>query len=261
MRITPIPAFNDNYIWLLQEEAPKASSAAQPCVVVDPGDAKPVLAYLQQHNLRLDAILITHHHWDHTGGVQELLQHYPCPVIGPASENIASISHTVREGEQFTLFAGQVIVSVLECPGHTLDHIAFYSAPHLFCGDTLFAAGCGRMFEGEPKQFLHSLNKLAALPADTKVFCGHEYTQANLAFAHAVEPDNLAITERIKQVAAQRLQHQPSLPCELAEEHATNPFLRAHLPSVMHAAEAKLGKPLTQASDVFAVLREWKNNF
>jgi hydroxyacylglutathione hydrolase len=253
MRIHGIRAFQDNYIWALQH--------GNTCVVVDPGDAAPVLAYLEKHKLHLSAILITHHHHDHTGGIAELLAHFPCPVYGPENSRTREISHPLADKQQITVPGIELPMVVYTCPGHTLDHIAFYSAPYLFCGDTLFAGGCGRMFEGTPELFYPSLQRLAGLPADTQVYCAHEYTQSNLAFAAAVEPSNLAISQRQAEVAQLRAEQQTTVPSEMASEHATNPFLRAHLPSVKAAAEAHCGHSLSNATAVFAILREWKNTF
>lgn len=267
MRIHGIHAFQDNYIWALQPSTTPAQHAntgkavRQPCVVVDPGAAAPVLAYLAEHHLTLSAILITHHHHDHTGGIAELLRHFPCPVYGPANSRTKEISQPLHDLDQFTVPGIELPMMVYTCPGHTLDHIAFYSAPYLFCGDTIFAGGCGRMFEGTPEQFYASLQRLAELPADTQVFCAHEYTASNLTFAAAVEPNNLAIQQRQAVVAQLRANKQPTVPSEMASEHATNPFLRAHLPSVKASAESHCGQPLNSATEVFATLREWKNQF
>lgn len=264
MRIDAISAFRDNYIWVIrapQETSATQDSAPEPCVIVDPGDAKPVLAWLQAHQCKPEAILLTHHHWDHSGGVADILAHYPCPVYSGQASDVDSVSKCLQEGEQLSLLGGDLVLEVIDCPGHTLDHIAFVNPALAFVGDTLFAAGCGRMFEGEAQQFYHSLQKIAQLPADCKIYCAHEYTAANLAFAAAVEPDNLAIQQRIATVQEQREQGQATVPSELACEHATNPFLRCHLPSVQHAAEQHSQKSLKTPADVFAVIRQWKDNF
>ncbi|WP_194755390.1 hydroxyacylglutathione hydrolase [Aliidiomarina indica] len=259
MRIHPVPAFTDNYIWVIDQHQSKQDARA--CVIVDPGDATPVFAYLEQENLVPEAILLTHHHWDHTGGVVELLQRYPCPVYGPHSDNIDSVTHPLREGDDIQLLDGALQLRVLECPGHTLDHIAFYNDTQLFCGDTLFAAGCGRMFEGKPDQFYQSLQKLAALPAKIKVYCAHEYTAANLRFAAAVEPNNQAISERQQQVARLRSENKVTLPSTLADELATNPFLRVEKSFVRNAAESKEKQSLSGPAEVFASIRRWKDSF
>ncbi|RUO22641.1 hydroxyacylglutathione hydrolase [Aliidiomarina iranensis] len=284
MRIAPISAFDDNYIWSITasnsnngssvakqpsaNENPRAmednaisKNATTPCVIVDPGDAEPVFQWLKDNNCTVSAILVTHHHYDHTGGVNALKDHFNCPVYGPHSSKTDVVTQPLKEGEQIALLDEQLVLDVIQCPGHTLDHIAFYGAPYLFCGDTLFAGGCGRMFEGEPTEYLESLNKLAALPADTQIYCAHEYTLANLTFAAAVEPNNQAIQQRIAEVKALRAQDKPTLPAELALEHATNPFLRTHLPSVQQAAEQHSGKVFNTNPEVFACIRDWKNNF
>lgn len=270
MRIDAIPAFRDNYIWVIRApehnsvtpaSSAQADAETAPCVIVDPGDAKPVLAWLQAHQCQPEAILLTHHHWDHSGGVAEILSHYPCPVYSGTRSEVETVSQRLKEGELVTLLGGHLVLEVIECPGHTLDHIAFVNPAVAFVGDTLFAAGCGRMFEGEAEQFHHSLQKIAHLPADCKVYCAHEYTAANLAFAAAVEPENLAIQQRLARVKALREQGQATVPSELACEHATNPFLRCHLPSVHEAAERYCQKSLSSAPEVFAAIRQWKDNF
>ena len=257
--IHPIPAFTDNYIWAVSE-----TDSRQVCVV-DPGDAQPVIEYLESNALQLSAILITHHHPDHTGGIQELTSRYSCRVVGPSSSGIKGISEFVSEDDSVTLF-GQSF-SVIEVPGHTLDHIAYYCEdddqvdPILFCGDTLFAAGCGRLFEGTPEMMHESLGKLSTLPANTRVYCTHEYTMANLQFAIAADAENGALTERIELEKAKRAAKQPTLPSSIELELATNPFLRCKEPNLQESTRAKSGRISSNEVEVFAALRAWKDSF
>ncbi len=251
--ITPIPAFRDNYIWALESESAVA--------VVDPGDAAPVESYLKQSGKKLCAILITHHHWDHTGGAKALAAAHRCPVYGPSVENIPGVTHGLGEGDQVKLAELNLALTIMDIPGHTHGHIAYQGNGMLFCGDTLFAAGCGRLFEGTPAQMHHSLSRLAALPDETKMFCGHEYTLANLAFAATVEPGNAAIHTRREKSEALRAQNLPTLPTTMADEKATNPFLRVAEKSVKEAAEKQTGEKLNDPVSVFAALRSWKDRF
>ncbi len=262
LSIVPIPAFADNYIWALLHRGH--------CVVVDPGDAAPVEAFLAERRLTLDAILITHHHGDHVGGVAALAAARPgLPVYGPAAEAIAGVTHPLADGDTLVLpITPRVRWQVMSVPGHTRGHIAYFGDDMLFCGDTLFAAGCGRLFEGTPAQMHASLSRLAALPATTRVYCTHEYTLANLRFALAVEPDNAALAERSFTEQARRARNEPTLPSTIALERATNPFLRVTLPTVIASAaqhaRAASGPPAPEASNpvaVFSVLRQWKNDF
>ena len=255
--ITPIPAFADNYIWTMCQE--------RSAVVVDPGDAAPVLDYLAREGLTLTAILATHHHNDHVGGVPALVHKFSVPVFGPANESIPDRTRALREGDVVDVPGLPVSLRVLDIPGHTAGHIAYFGdvggEPSLFCGDTLFAAGCGRLFEGTPQQMWTSLSALAALPEDTRVYCGHEYTLANLRFAQAVEPRNAALWDRQAREEAKRKQGLPTLPSTIALERATNPFLRAPVPEVRAAAEQHAGRPLSGDVETFATLRAWKNAF
>ncbi|MDR2187430.1 MAG: hydroxyacylglutathione hydrolase [Azonexus sp.] len=246
--ISFIPAFKDNYIWLLRRD--------HQALVVDPGDAAPVLARLAEDGLTLAGILITHHHADHQGGVGELTAHHPAPVFAPAGESITGRTAPLDGGERLTLL-GQTL-DVLAVPGHTAGHLAYLTDDGLFCGDTLFGAGCGRLFEGTPAQMAASLDRLAALPPTTRIYCAHEYTAVNLRFATAVEPDNPAITARAAQVAAQRRANLPSVPSTLAEELATNPFLRCRQPAVIAAARQH-GATDDSPVAVFAALRRWRS--
>lgn len=251
--IFALKAYNDNYIWVL----PTTDGLA---FVVDPGEAEPVKAGLADAGLRLGGILITHHHWDHTNGIEALLAENEVPVVGPPDDRIASITHPVGDGDQVQVDGLPLSLSVLEIPGHTSSHIAFVGDGVLFSGDTLFAGGCGRIFEGTPPQMHESLQRLAALPPDTRVYCGHEYTEANLRFAQQVEPDNAALTARLDKVAEQRARDEITLPSTIAEELATNPFLRADQPTVIKNAEQHAGKQLTSPVDVFAAVRAWKDS-
>ena len=222
-----------------------------------------MLAHLDRHGLALAAIVATHHHNDHVGGNLGLLARYDVPVFGPAGETIPGRTHALREGDAITLPALGLALSVLDIPGHTAGHVALFGAhdPLVFCGDTLFAAGCGRLFEGTPEQMWRSLGKLAALPPATRVYCGHEYTVANLRFALAVEPDNAQVHASMARASAARARQEPTLPSTIGDERATNPFLRADLPAVRKAAEAHAGRALPDPVESFAVLRQWKNEF
>ena len=254
--IIPIPAFRDNYIWALRE----GDAAA----VVDPGDATPVLAWLDASGVTLSAIIATHHHADHVGGIERLHARFDVPVFGPAREAIPARTRALAENDRFDVPGIGVALRVLDIPGHTAGHIACFASgadPLLFCGDTLFAAGCGRLFEGTPEQMSTSLAKLAALAPATRVYCGHEYTLENLRFARAVEPDSDALVAREARERAKREQGLPTLPSTIGEELATNPFLRAGLPHVMQRASRHAGRAMAGAVDAFAVLRDWKNTF
>jgi hydroxyacylglutathione hydrolase len=251
--ITPISILKDNYVWAIINK--KDSTV----VVVDPGEAKPVISFLQQNNFKLVGILITHHHWDHTNGVAELKQHYKVPVYGPVHEKIDEVTHPMREGDEIDLLDCQF--KILEIPGHTLGHIAYHLSDHLFCGDTLFAAGCGRIFEGTPEQMYASLNKIAALPDNTKIYCAHEYTLNNLRFAEQVEPHNFLIKKRIVSVTALRQKNIPSIPSLLLEEKETNPFLRSDQPDIARAIEKYCGRECLEPNKIFEFLRHWKDHF
>lgn len=258
IQIDALPAFTDNYLWLLQD------AAMRRCAVVDPGDAGPVLDWLAAHpDWQLSDIIVTHHHPDHIGGVAKLKSATGARVLGPAKERIPERDLALGEGDKVDVLG--LRFEVMEVPGHTLGHIAYYHAsprnPLLFCGDTLFAAGCGRLFEGTPEQMYHSLSRLAALPDDTQVYCTHEYTLSNLRFAHAVEPDNPAIAQRLAEVGAWRDAGRISLPSTLSIERETNPFLRCDQPSVRKKIDERNGIAQRSASAVFAGLRSWKDHF
>src|SRR5271170_2543030 len=256
LNVRPVRAFSDNYIWLI--ESPRDPTQV---VAVDPGDAVPVIAELKRSNASLAAILLTHHHPDHIGGVPELLRHRQVPVIGPNDARIANRSLTVEDGERCELRDLGLSFEILQIPGHTLSHIAFWGHGAVFCGDTLFSAGCGRMFEGTPTQMNASLTKLRDLPPDTRVFCGHEYTAANLRFALTVDPANNAALEYRDSVDRVRAAGHPSLPSTLGLEIRVNPFLRCEAPAVVAAAERHAGRTLAGPAEVFGTLRAWKDQF
>lgn len=247
--IYPIPAFEDNYIWLLHNN--------RDAVIVDPGDASPVLAELKKRKLNLTAILITHHHSDHINGVEEILKQYPVPVYAPQYEQYRFEHIALSDGDQFHLNEIDLQFNVLWLPGHTLGHIAYLNDFNLFCGDVLFSAGCGRLFEGTPKQMFNSLSRLKELPPETKVFCTHEYTAKNIDFALSLEPDNPDLHERKKSVDFLRQNNQPSLPTTIALELKTNPFLRCHKKTITGNSQAKSDDELS----VFSKIRTLRNHY
>lgn len=251
--IVAVHAFADNYIWLLRKGAN--------FIVVDPGEATAVREFIEGRQGRLAAILITHHHLDHVGGVADLLAWRKIPVFGPASEHIDVVDHPLSAGDTVQVDELDVAFEVIDVGGHTLGHIAYYIEGALFSGDTLFAGGCGRIFEGSPEQMWRSLKRLAALPATTAVYCAHEYTEANLRFAVAAEPTNKTLRQRFNDVLALRAEKKPTVPSTLAMELSTNPFLRADQPDVIAAAEEFSGCRLHHEVEVFTALREWKNVF
>ena len=256
LHIDALPAFSDNYIWLLQDVP------ARRCAVVDPGDATPVLEWLSAHpDWQLEAILVTHHHQDHVGGVAALRQATGARVYGPAHEKIPAIDQPLEDGQRITVLGLEL--HILHVPGHTLGHIAYYGAAQnlLFCGDTLFAAGCGRLFEGTPAQMHASLQRLAALPGQTAVYCTHEYTLSNLRFAQAAEPENAEIAARLAEVGAWREQGRISLPSRIDLELRTNPFLRSDDPSVRSRLRQPEDTAEPDALETFTRLRRWKDSF
>ncbi len=254
LQITPIKAFADNYIWVLRN--PAASSA----VAVDPGDAPPLLDWLQENSLALSALLITHRHYDHVDGIPELKAAFPeLKVFGPARESIKGVSEPLHEGDRPAIAGLEADFQVLEVPGHTAGHIAYLGEGALFCGDTLFAAGCGRVFDGTMAQLADSLRRIARLPAETRIYCAHEYTLDNLGFARWVEPRSEALMQRIEAEQAKCQKGEPTLPSSLRLELATNPFLRTQVPSVVAAAEKVAGKTLTDHAEVFMAIRQWKD--
>ena len=255
IRVEPIPAFNDNYIW--------AVCLDNSCVVVDPGDAEPVLSFLDANALFLAGIVITHHHADHTGGIRRLTRDQSIPVYGPAGGHIDGITHPLHEGNRIEPLPG-LELTVIEVPGHTLDHIAYFAeeidnTPRLFCGDTLFAAGCGRLFEGTAPVMYASLQKLAKLPGDTLVYCAHEYTLNNLRFALNAEPDNQDIIQRMRDETGKRARHLPTLPSTMHQELRTNPFLRCHSDNLKTTVRAHAALNTATDEQIFAALRTWKD--
>jgi hydroxyacylglutathione hydrolase len=254
LTVTPLPAFNDNYLWLLV----RGHEAA----VVDPGDAAPVRRALDRHDLRLTAILVTHHHGDHVGGVLDLKSRTGAEVFGPAGEDIEGVDHRLRGGDRVDVL--ETSFEVIDVPGHTAGHIAYFAARHapplLFCGDTLFACGCGRLFEGTARQMVASLDALAALPASTRVHCAHEYTLSNIRFALTVEPGNAALRERAARDEATRHRGEPTVPSTIGLELATNPFLRCDVPAVRASVTDRPVDAVARTA-IFAALREMKNNF
>lgn len=255
LQVLAIPAFEDNYLWLIHD----GISAA----VVDPGQAAPVVAALNAHQLSLVAILLTHHHADHVGGVAELTSRFDVPVYGPGNEKIQGISFAVHQGNTVTLAALSLELSVLNVPGHTSGHIAYHAEKYhwLFCGDTLFAGGCGRLFEGTPTQMMESLAKLAALPDQTQVYCAHEYTVSNLRFALEVEPDNLALRQRMLDEQEKRRHGKPTIPSTIGIEKQTNPFLRCREPAIVQRLINEHRVKSSEPIAVFTALREWKNHY
>jgi hydroxyacylglutathione hydrolase len=255
LQVTAVPAFADNYLWLIHDQ--------QHAVVVDPGDAAPIEDALRSRGLKLNAILLTHHHADHAGGVAELLLNWSVPVFGPAGEKIPGISRLLHEGDVVDLPSPALRLKVLDVPGHTAGHIAYVADAQswLFCGDTLFAGGCGRLFEGTPGQMTQSLAKLAALPDDTLVYCAHEYTLSNLRFAVAAEPDNADLAARFAQAEALRARGESTVPSTIGLEKLTNPFLRYREPSILRTLRAAGRVANDDPVAAFAALREWKNGF
>jgi hydroxyacylglutathione hydrolase len=252
LSLRPLPAFSDNYIWTLADDAGQA-------IVVDPGDAGPVLAAMDA-GLSPVAIFLTHHHPDHVGGAAEILARRAVPCYAPDDERITAATHRVREGDHVEVPELGCTFDVIEIPGHTRSHVAFHGAGRVFCGDTLFSLGCGRMFEGTAAQMLGSLERLAALPADTEVCCGHEYTAANGRFAQAAEPANPARDARLQEVAALRADGLPSLPSSIGSERECNPFLRVDSPGVRAALRAR-GEDAEDRVARFGALRAWKDGF
>ncbi len=253
LNVIPIPALQDNYIWLIHD--------GRAVVAVDPGQAAPILAWLTERGMSLAAILVTHYHADHVGGVAALAERHGCPVFGPATESIPALTHPLGDGDEVILDKPSLRLRVLGVPGHTRGHLAYFGHGHLFCGDTLFSCGCGRLFEGTAEQLHGSLTKLAALPDDTLICCAHEYTLANIAFAREIDPDNPALDTWSSQALALRRSGQPTLPVGLGQEKAVNPFLRCHLRAIQDAVERETGTPAPLPVQVFTLLRKMKDHF
>ena len=252
-QILGLHAFSDNYIWLLRQ--------AGNAVVVDPGDAAPVFEHLQASGDRLTAILTTHRHPDHVGGITALRERFDVPVFGPACEEIPLRTHDLQGGESIAVPGLDIHFDVLDVGGHTKGHIAYYHPKILLCGDALFVLGCGRLFDGTIGQMAQSIARIAALPRDTQVYCAHEYAHYNLPFALAVEPGNALLQQRALALRHSIATHQPTVPMLLGDELDTNPFLRCHVAEVIAAAQSFSGRTPLNESDTFAALREWRNNF
>lgn len=251
LTITALPAFHDNYIWVLHND--------RHAIVVDPGDAEPVYAFLATSHLTLRAVLLTHHHHDHTGGSLALRDRTHCAVYGPRNPRIESVTHRVRGEDKLEFRELGLELTVIDLPGHTLDHIAYYGAKHLFCGDTVFGCGCGKLFEGTPEMMAGSLDRIIALPDATALYCGHEYTLSNIAFALTIDDRNSALHARERADEMLRRQRLPTLPSSLALEKATNPFLRFRHPDMIAFAEGYLGRAPLAPAEVFGAIRAAKD--
>ncbi len=254
IRVRGIPAFEDNYIWLI------GLAGRREIAIVDPGDEEPVIAAIDNEQLIPVAILVTHHHHDHTGGIKALVERYGIPVFGPSHETIPGLTHPLLDGESVVLPGLGLDFTVMETPGHTQGHLCYYGNGALFCGDTLFTAGCGRLFEGTARQMHESLTRIAALPDDTLVYCAHEYTLANLRFAQVAEPSNQATLARYLETKKTRAAGLPTVPATLVLEKETNPFLRTGVESLKEAAAKFAGHPLRDRAEVFAAVRQWKDS-
>ncbi|MCK5665437.1 MAG: hydroxyacylglutathione hydrolase [Thiotrichaceae bacterium] len=255
--VSNVTAFDDNYIWFIHGLPEK--SAQKQIIIVDPGDSEPVIKSIIQNNYLPQAIFITHHHYDHTDGIKKLVEAYHIPVYGPANEQIPQITHPLAEDQSISFNSMGLSFNILDVPGHTAGHIAYLGHQTLFIGDTLFAGGCGRIFEGTAEQMHNSLSKLLNLDNNTMVYCAHEYTQDNLKFAQRVEPDNMQLRQRIEQTDQLRVNNQATVPSTLELEKNTNPFLRFDIDSVKTAAETFAQKPLNTPAEVFKTVRYWKD--
>jgi hydroxyacylglutathione hydrolase len=255
VNVITIPSFNDNYIWLIKD------SQSQHCIVVDPGDATPVLEMVKSQSLIVDAIIITHKHYDHIDGVETLLSVLGEDIKLYSKNKLFPQSIEVQENQTLHFFEERFSLKVMEVPGHTLDHVVYYSEKLLFCGDTLFSGGCGRVFEGSHQQMFHALSRLANLPEDTKVYCAHEYTENNLTFAYAIEPKNKALLNYIQQVAKKRQLGLPTIPSNIGLEKTINPFLRCEQVELIDHLQNQLAMPLVAGLDTFTALRTYKDSF
>ena len=255
MKVTAIPTFRDNYVWAIHDD--------QTAILVDPGEAAPILTWLEARDVRPIAILVTHHHADHVGGIREITAHqsHALPVYGPAQEPIPGRTHPLRGGETLRFAPLNLNFEVLATPGHTRGHLCYLGHGGLFCGDTLFSCGCGRLFEGTPAQMYDALGRIKALAADTRIYCAHEYTLENIAFALRVEPGNQALQQRLANVQSLRDQGLPSLPVDLGTEIATNPFLRCEEPGVIVATAQHAKRALQPGLEAFTAVRAWRDEF
>jgi len=255
LKIIPLPAFTDNYIW--------AIVYGNSCVVVDPGDSSPVFDFLELNNLDLESILITHHHFDHTGGMLALAKKYDCPVYGPSGDHIEGVTSKVSEGDEITIF--NLKLKIFDTPGHTLDHIAYFHSSdkgsYLFCGDTLFSGGCGRLFEGTAEDMFYSLNKFISLPEETLVFCAHEYTQSNLKFALSVNPSNLDLIKYSKKVDELRSNSKITLPSNIGLEKKINPFFLLNDKEILKNSEEFISGKISNSIESLAAIRSMKDSF
>lgn len=253
LKIIGIPALKDNYIWTIINNHQQA-------LIIDPGEAKPIMDFLKDTHTTLSGILVTHHHWDHTNGIKEIVKQFPVPVFGLIQENIPDVTHSLNDGNlvSLPLFPEFKCIAI---PGHTLGHTAYHTKDILFTGDTLFGAGCGRLFEGTAEQLYHSLQKITALPDHTRVYCGHEYTLSNLKFAKTIEPENNEIDIRMANITKLRNQNQPSLPSTIHDEKLTNPFLRCTSLEIINNVEKFANQRLHTPIEVFTWLRKWKDTF
>jgi hydroxyacylglutathione hydrolase len=253
-KILPLKALNDNYIWVILNDQSQA-------LIFDPGEAHPVIRFFQENqHITLSGVLITHKHYDHCQGVPEIIRNFPVPVFGPKHAALDFVDFPQKEKNKIKV-EGFNELHVMEIPGHTLEHIAYYNSNSIFCGDTLFTGGCGRIFEGTSKQMLESLQKICALPNETLIYCGHEYTLANLEFAFTVEPHNPELLNRIHACKKLRKNHQPTVPAKLELEKQTNPFLRCEVPDVIQSVEKYYQRDFSETVEVFEYLRKWKDGF